>query len=349
VRYPPTGTRLIPKGPAPPPPGPSTRPGSGSRIRVATEELGYGAAMPVAPSGRQTVLTFDEQRAVVVEIGGGLRTYAAGGIEVLDGYGEGDRCSGGRGQPLLPWPNRLQGGRYDFGGVHEQAALSEPGPGNAIHGLTRWCPWALLDAGTDHATLGFTLHPQPGWAWTLELTVAYELSAAGLAVTTTAVNRSETACPFGAGWHPYLRAPSGRVDDLVLSLPAASYDVADQGGIPTGRATVAGSALDFRKPGRIGDATIDVAFTDLERDADGHIAVGVMDAGTDRSVSLRLGPGWNWVMVFTGDTLGPRARQGLAIEPMTGPANLLRSGEDLVVLEPAERWQAGWSIHPGWL
>jgi aldose 1-epimerase len=326
------------EGPGTPPAGPFDASG-----------LKYGAAMPVAPSGRQTVLTAGEQRAVVVEVGGGLRTYAVGGVDVLDGYDEGDRCSGGPGQPLIPWPNRHEGGRYDFAGVHEQAALSEPARGNAIHGLTRWSPWALLDAGTDHATLGFTLHPQPGWAWTLDLRVNYQLGADGLTMTTTAVNRSETACPFGAGWHPYLRAPSGVVDDLVLTLPAASYDVANDGGIPTGRAPVAGSPLDFRKPKRLGEAIIDVAFTDLERNADGDATVTVVDASTDLGVSIRLGPGWDWVMVFTGDTLGARARRGLAIEPMTGPANLLRSGEDIVVLESGEPWQAAWSIHPGWL
>ena len=44
----------------------------------------------VIPSGEQIVLTHGPQRAVVVEVGGGLRSYALGDWQVLDGYAEDD-------------------------------------------------------------------------------------------------------------------------------------------------------------------------------------------------------------------------------------------------------------------
>ena len=37
-------------------------------------------------SGEQFEIAFGDQRATVVEIGGGLRSYSAGGLELLDGY-----------------------------------------------------------------------------------------------------------------------------------------------------------------------------------------------------------------------------------------------------------------------
>lgn len=302
-----------------------------------------------APSGRQTVLVSGDQRLVVVEVGGGIRAYTARGIDVVDGYDEGDCAEGGRGQPLLPWPNRLDGGRYEFEGAAEQAPLTEPAKGNAIHGLSRWLPWGLLDAGTDHAQLGVTLHPQAGWAWTLELAVTYQLHPGGLRVTTAARNRSDRACPFGAGWHPYLRAPSGRVDDLVLETPASTWIPTDDRGLPTGRADVAGTPWDFRQPRPIGDLVMDVALTDLQRGADGTAVVRVADPARDWNVAVRLGPGWNWLMVFTGDTLARYARRGVALEPMTCPANMLRTGEGRLVLQPGEEFEASWSIEPGWL
>ena len=46
------------------------------------------------------------------------------GVPVLDGYGVGEMCSGGRGQHLLPWPNRVRDGRYRFG--EWQPALDFP-------------------------------------------------------------------------------------------------------------------------------------------------------------------------------------------------------------------------------
>ena len=55
-----------------------------------------------APSGRQIRLVHGEQEAVVTEVGAGLRTYTANGAGVLDGFGETEMCSGGRGQVLMP-------------------------------------------------------------------------------------------------------------------------------------------------------------------------------------------------------------------------------------------------------
>ena len=57
------------------------------------------------PSGKQFEISLGDQRAVVVEVGGGLRTYVVGGADVLDGDAA-DRMASGRGQVLIPWPNR---------------------------------------------------------------------------------------------------------------------------------------------------------------------------------------------------------------------------------------------------
>lgn len=56
------------------------------------------------PSGVQVELVHSDQRAVVVEVGGGLREYAVAGRPVLDGYGAAEMGSSGRGQTLIPWP-----------------------------------------------------------------------------------------------------------------------------------------------------------------------------------------------------------------------------------------------------
>ena len=80
---------------------------------------------PVAPSGEQLELSFGEQRAVVVEVGAGLRAYAVGGREVLDGYPADEMCASGRGQVLMPWPNRIEDGSYEFDGRRHQLPLTE--------------------------------------------------------------------------------------------------------------------------------------------------------------------------------------------------------------------------------
>jgi len=170
----------------------------------------------IPPSGEQYDLVFGGQRVTVVEVGGGLRTYGIAGREVLDGYPVGEACSSGRGQVLAPWPNRIEGGTFHFGGVDYRLALSEPEAGNAIHGLVRWVSWQAAEREDARIVMEHVLHPQPGYPFTLRLRVAYSLGTGGLTVRTTAENVGDRACPFGVGHHPYVAAPTGRVDDLVL-------------------------------------------------------------------------------------------------------------------------------------
>ena len=40
----------------------------------------------IAPSGEQITILAKDQQAVVVAVGGGLRSYSVGGRELLDGY-----------------------------------------------------------------------------------------------------------------------------------------------------------------------------------------------------------------------------------------------------------------------
>src|SRR4051812_41514669 len=71
----------------------------------------------------------DGQRATVDAVGGGLRSYAAHGRELLDGYAAGEPSPSGRGQVLIPWPNRLEDGSYEFDGRRHQLPLNEPETG----------------------------------------------------------------------------------------------------------------------------------------------------------------------------------------------------------------------------
>ena len=78
-------------------------------------------------------------------------------------------ADGGRGQPLLPWPNRIGDGHYEFDGEQLQLPIDEVARHNAIHGLTRWVNWALADQAADRVQLTHTIHPRPGYPFTLDL------------------------------------------------------------------------------------------------------------------------------------------------------------------------------------
>ncbi len=85
--------------------------------------------MAVPPSGDQYELSSGGYRAVIVQVGGGIRSCTFGGQDVLQSYPDTAMCDGAHGQPLIPWPNRLADGRYRFDDVDYQVALTEPDPG----------------------------------------------------------------------------------------------------------------------------------------------------------------------------------------------------------------------------
>lgn len=283
----------------------------------------------------------------MVEVGGGLRSYSLGAWAVLDGYREDEMCGAGRGQLLVPWPNRIDGGAYSFEGKDLQLPLTEPLKRNAIHGLARWSAWTVLEAEASRAVLAHTIHAQPGYPFTLDLTASYRLGEAGLAVRLTAVNAGAFPCPFGSGAHPYVTVGEELVDTASLLVPAAVRLLNDDRGIPTGTAAVEGGEYDFRSMRPLGRLVLDTAFTGLDRDGDGRARV-VMTAGDgSRSVTVWADAQHPYLMLFTGDTLDPdRRRHGLAVEPMTCAPNAFRSGDGLRVLQPGEEWTGEWGISP---
>src|SRR2546430_2559661 len=167
---------------------------------------------------------------MVVQVGGGLREYDVAGFPVLDGYAEEEMASHGRGQVLVPWPNRLADGRYDFGGETLQLPLGEPARRNAIHGLVRWSEWRLLEHAGSRVRMGHVLWPLTGYPFTLALELEYDLSDAGLRVTMRAENVGRRPAPYGAGMHPYVRAELGPIDGTTLRPDAPQGPGPDRAG-----------------------------------------------------------------------------------------------------------------------
>jgi aldose 1-epimerase len=173
------------------------------------------------PSGEQFVIEADGHRAVVVEVGGGLRTYSVEGRVLLDGYDVDAMCTSGRGQVLIPWPNRLEDGSYEFDGRRHQLALTEAEQRNAIHGLVRWSAWSVAEHAVERVVMEHVLHPQPGYPFDLALRIDYSVSAGGLTVRTTATNVGDEPCPYGSGAHPYLTLGTPTIDSIGLRAPGA--------------------------------------------------------------------------------------------------------------------------------
>jgi aldose 1-epimerase len=289
----------------------------------------------VSPFGADVVLRSGPYEAHVVEVGAGLRALTRDGLDVVEGYGGDEMCSGARGQLLAPWPNRIEDGRYEFGGTAFQLALSEATAHNAIHGLVRWAPWRLNGASDASAQWAYRLHPQPGYPFTLDLEATYELSNEGLRLTFSAFNAGGEPAPYGFGAHPYLTV--GRdVDGCLLELPAAQFCPVDDRGLPGPAQSVAGTAFDFRLPRAVGVTVLDNPFGGVVHGAGGWGSATLSDPDTGRRATVSFDQSIRWLQVFSADTHAGTARRYLAVEPMTCPPNAFRTSVDLIAVQPGQ-------------
>jgi aldose 1-epimerase len=300
-----------------------------------------------APSGKQYVLQRGGQRLVVTEVGAAIRRYVVDGVDVLEGWSSAEMCTGARGQTFIPWPNRIADGAYRFGGEEHQLPLTEPGAGNAIHGLTRWSHWRLTHESPVSMQLTHVLPPQPGYPFALRCRLTYRLGEGGLEVETRVSNVGCRPCPYATGAHPYLWLGADAVDELEVQLAARTWLPTDDRGIPVGQRPVEGTDRDFRTPRRVGATRLDTAFTDLTRGPDGRAAVCVSGPG-GRRVELWTDEAYRYVQLFTGDSLADpdRRRRSLGVEPMTAAPDAFRSGAGLLTLAPGETHTATWGLHP---
>ncbi len=284
--------------------------------------------------------------ATIVEVGGGIRSYAVGGRDVLHPYDIEAMCDGAHGTPLIPWPNRLADGKYVFDGAAQQVPLTEPGKGNAIHGLTRWRSWTAAERTDAAVTMAMTLRPSPGYPFALALRIRYALGDDGLSVRTTARNIGTHECPYAHGQHPYLSPGRGSLDDCVLEFGAATRIRTDsERQLPVGAVAVGrGTDYDFTGGRSLRGRLLDDAFTDLDRDGEGLARV-ILRRPDGGRVRLWADSAFRYLQVYTADTLAPaRRRGGVAVEPMTAPSNAFASGEGVIRLAPGQTAETNWGV-----
>lgn len=296
-----------------------------------------------ALSGRQYPIAAGEHAATIAEVGAGLRSYTFGGADVTCTYATDELPPKCCGATLVPWPNRIRGGRYRFDGAELQLALTEPAAGNAIHGLGRWARWSRVRQDVSSVTLRLDVVAQTGYPFQLRVETTYTLHAEfGLMVTIGARNLGVTRAPFGAGSHPYLSTRGHALTDTTLQLPAREMLVVDDAQVPVGERALVKTAHDLRRGKRLRALRFDDGFTGLETDGGRGVAEVRTKAGGAR---LWFDETFRYLQVFTRENLTPD-QHGIAIEPMTCAPDAFNSGAGLIVLDPGGVWAGSWGIVP---
>jgi len=297
------------------------------------------------PSGEQIAIAHGDQRVVITEVGATLRTFVKGGVSVVEGFAGEEVPSHARGQVLFPWPNRIGDGEWKFSGRVARPTVDDVEHATASHGLARWRPFRIDAVNQNRCVLSLLLHPTPDYPFLSEISVMYHLGSLGLTVTTTVTNRDEVPLPFGVGFHPYLSVTTPTIEGSQLEIPAKAYVAVDDRQLPTGEILpLVGHQLDFTKRKSLSGHELDVTYTELVRDDTG-LAVATLEDAHGGEIELSVDRNFPYLQVYTGDHLEKgRRRTSVAIEPMTCPPDALRSGKDVVVLEPGQHWAGSWRL-----
>ena len=166
---------------------------------------------------------------------------------LLDGYGVDEPSASGRGQVLIPWPNRLQDGTYEFDGRSHQLPLTEPEHANAIHGLVRWAAWRVGEREPSRVVMEH-VHP-PSARLSVHARARHRVRALGggpVGDDDRHESSGRDACPYGSGQHPYLTVGTPTVDTIELQAPGRAVLVSDERDLPVGSEPVEGTEYDFR-------------------------------------------------------------------------------------------------------
>jgi aldose 1-epimerase len=256
----------------------------------------------------------------LLHIGEGVEAYAQRGKTM--------------GIPLLyPWANRLSAPEYTAAGVTVVLGAPEgryPVDPNglpihgAMPGAMRW-DVAQVAGDTLRAVLAWegdellALFPFAHHA-----EVQARVTEHGLELVTSVHADGGDPVPVSFGYHPYLTLPQPARAGWQVDLGAGEHLELDERMIPTGTRTPL-SPRDFL----LADRSLDDGLAGLTRPAQFLVSDG------ERALSVAFTDGYEWAQVYA-----PPGRDFICFEPMTAPANALRSGDGLTVLAPGESYRA---------
>jgi aldose 1-epimerase len=117
--------------------------------------------------------------------------------------------------PLVPYVNRIRGGRFEFRGRMVHLEPNMAGDSSPLHGQGWLNPWGVERQDEQSATFVYR-HEAGEWPWSYEARQEFELDENGLSVTLTCRNVGEEPMPCGLGHHPYFPCtPETRLDTQV--------------------------------------------------------------------------------------------------------------------------------------
>ncbi len=157
------------------------------------------------------MLAAGEWRATLrPEIGGSIASLSVAGLDVLRPMPDAatdplhSACF-----PLVPYANRIRGGRFAFGGRSVEMPRNFLPQLHSLHGIGWQRPWRLTERGEAEALLVDEYDGTGAWPWAWRAEQHVALDEAGLSIVLTLINRSGRADARRARAPSLFPPPSG--------------------------------------------------------------------------------------------------------------------------------------------
>lgn len=274
-------------------------------------------------------------------------------IELLwtaPGFVSGQGRPSGSGIPLLfPFPGRVRGRRFEFGGRTFELPPADRF-GNAIHGFVYTRPWDVIEHSASRAVGQFQASRRDPslldcWPADFRLTVTYELKGNTLRCEFLIENPDDRPLPWGLGVHPYFRLPLGAevdqekrrllANECRITVPTSEYwELIDM--LPTGRRLGATGTRGLAEGMEFALTKFDDVFTDLEFPG-GQCTTTIQDHQAGATVAMQFQPPLVNCVVYN-----PPHREAICLEPYTcvpgqfGEQGGVPMEKALAVLAPGE-------------
>jgi aldose 1-epimerase len=198
------------------------------------------------------------------EVGGAISALSHRGIDVLRPLPpDADNPLHAACFPLVPYCNRIRGGRFVFGQRTVILPANFPPSPHSLHGFGWQAPWTVESRAPNKCVL---LHEYDGtgpWPWAYRARQRIRLGPRGCAITLVLTNRSSETMPAGLGLHPYFRHGPG----TTLRFAAGHVLLTGSDSLPTGVEAPASHFADFAAQALLPVEPIDHCFAAWQGEA----------------------------------------------------------------------------------
>jgi aldose 1-epimerase len=241
--------------------------------------------------------------------GGAIATFTAGDFAVLRGVAD-FRLEAEHGRavgayPLIPYANRVAGGRFSFGGEDFQLGLNFAGHPNSLHGNAWMRVWDVVSADAARVHLALDHRPPHDpvaqWPYAYHTEMIFTLDADGLTVDMSIRNDDTRPFPAGLGLHPYVSREPG----TTLQFDADTVWQNGSDALPISREAVAGH-WDFTRAREVTNTQIDECYA-------GWGGTATVDwPSVGRRLTIETGPPFDHIQLYT-----PPLRDFFGLEPVS--------------------------------